>query len=741
MDFDKIRRQAGKNFSPKKFFCSSRVVKYIATRLHRISEQFGVPRSGLSVMYDEESSITARTDNRTTQINAGHMLFNGDEGTRLSLLLGAALHEQGHRLFTNFTLSKQLIFALSEGKGIGEEPAGAKKKDKQKYKKLQALLEDKAKAAVFIPVFKDYLNCLEDGRIERMLMMFVKGMESCKTGLMLLRERMADETLPIAEADEMVASGAPKLYALAAPLLYAARFAAVKGYDPASPTPLGKRMQDLLPFVEAYTAADNTMAAHRAFLAMMVELEPEIEEFLEFAESNPESGSGSGEGDPEDTGEGAGDGEGSESESETKPGKGSKPLSSMSEEELDALVKAIEKAIAEATSNALGEEDLDAMEGQGSERSSVKEAMADAVPDLANKEKTDPHKHAEAECPEIFSLPTTEIFSSGNGEVTKGYIEADPIELDLDKLKNAFLGDESEAAANDALVGEYDNIVNTTDFGAAHRNADLVVERINGDLDDLSHVLKELERETLSISKKMARKSDFFEKDRESISVKGLYSGTKFEASRVARPDYKYFSKKKVYDEPTSLAVSLVVDESGSMYGLKEQVARSFALIMYDYITFLKERSGIEIPLNIIGHTETGGTTNVFVYTDSEMPDKKDRLRLMDIKARSNNRDGHAIRLALKRLEEVESNQKLLVVVTDGQPAAFGYGGAAAEADLKDVAKYCEKEGIALLVAAIDKDKDKIKRIYGERHFIDIQNLDTLASRIIKVIQNELATA
>jgi nitric oxide reductase activation protein len=266
----------------------------------------------------------------------------------------------------------------------------------------------------------------------------------------------------------------------------------------------------------------------------------------------------------------------------------------------------------------------------------------------------------------------------------------------------------------------------------------MTIERIS-DLDGLQRVLSRLEKTTMPVSKLMARKSDFFEKDRESVVVKGLYTGTKFEASRVACPNYKYFSKKKVYDEPTSLAVSLVVDESGSMFGRKEEAARAFSLIMYDYVELLRERNGIDIPLNIIGHTETGGRTNIFVYADSEKPDKKDRLRLMDIKARANNRDGHAIRLAMNRLEQLDANQKLLVIVTDGQPAAFGYGGAIAEADLRDVARHCEREGIALLVAAIDQDKERIKKIYGAKHFIDIQDLNTLATRICKVIQNELA--
>ena len=384
------------------------------------------------------------------------------------------------------------------------------------------------------------------------------------------------------------------------------------------------------------------------------------------------------------------------------------------------------------------------MDSKGSEEKSVGKKLGTdkpAPPDLSGgPSREDPIAHAEGEgeAPPILSLPTKRIVNAP-GETTKRDIASSPISVDLGILKEEVLKEKADEIAEEALEGEYQDIISHTDFGECHRGASLTLYRVNDGWNHLERELKNVEKDTLPIAKAMARKSDFFEKDREDLMVKGFYTGKKFEASRTARADYKYFSKKKGYDEPISLAVSVVIDESGSMRGRKEQAARAFGLIIYDYVQLLRERSGVDIPLNIIGHSSSNIGADVFIYSDAEKPDPRDRLRLMDIKARWNNRDGMPIRLAMKRLEEYPEAQKLLVVVTDGQPAAQGYGGTAAEADLHDVAKHCEKEGIALMVAAIDADKERIKKIYGAKHFVDIKELDTLSGRVIKVIKNLLA--
>ena len=77
-----------------------------------------------------------------------------------------------------------------------------------------------------------------------------------------------------------------------------------------------------------------------------------------------------------------------------------------------------------------------------------------------------------------------------------------------------------------------------------------------------------------------------------------------------------------------------------------------------------------------------------YAYTDFDSMDKMDRYRLMDLSARYGNRDGAALRYVAERLLKQPEEKKLLLLVSDGQPAGTGgYLGSAAEADLRGIKK------------------------------------------------------
>jgi len=741
MDFRKIRKDAGRAYTTKTLFTSTRVWRYIKTRQDRVTDSFGIPRASLRVFYSEKSPETAKTSSEITTINAGNVLFRGSEEERLSYVLGVSFHELGHRLFTNFSAAIQYVEHIKNLKGLYPCPPPVyDTEEAAKLSKLQAMLEDKNKARLFQSIFMNLSNILEDGREERMLLEYVEDAVLMKEGLLNLRERMKDEALTLSEQEDRVSNGSVKsLYALMDMMLHYARFEEIKGFDEEKDeaTPLAKRLIDVASYVQDYVWSDNSIRGYEALNRIFVELEPEIEEILSRAEpeeeEKPRDEGESKDSDPSDEKSESGDAADSESgDGESSGGKSPTP------EEVEEMAKEIDSEVEKSVSGMTTTPDDD-MCSSGSEATSVKDKLK-AKGVSSPKSGGDSLKHAEGGMEgSIPRLPTKSILNEP-GETSKSSITASPISVDLDVLRDAVIKEEEDRLAEDALKGEYDEIIKGTDFGECHKGASISYYRVNDGWSALQTELNRVEKTTLPIAKAMARKSDFFEKDREDLMVKGFYTGKKFEASRTARGNFKYFSKKKGYDEPISLAVSVVIDESGSMYGTKEQAARAFGLVMYDYIQLLKERCGIDIPLNIIGHSSSNIGADVFLYTDAEKPDSRDRLRLMDIKARANNRDGLPIRLAMKRLEEYSEAQKLLVVVTDGQPAASGYIGTAAEADLKDVAKHCEKEGIALMVAAIDADKENIKRIYGAKHFVDIKELDSLSGRVIKVIKNLLAS-
>ena len=58
--------------------------------------------------------------------------------------------------------------------------------------------------------------------------------------------------------------------------------------------------------------------------------------------------------------------------------------------------------------------------------------------------------------------------------------------------------------------------------------------------------------------------------------------------------------------------------------------------------------------------------------------------------------------------------------------------------DLQRICKECERENIAFVAAAIGADKDEIRLIYGERHFLDITNLLELPTKLTVLVKRLL---
>jgi nitric oxide reductase activation protein len=212
----------------------------------------------------------------------------------------------------------------------------------------------------------------------------------------------------------------------------------------------------------------------------------------------------------------------------------------------------------------------------------------------------------------------------------------------------------------------------------------------------------------------------------------GLLIGRRIEARHLTDREGRYFSRNRLPSEKKSLAVAVLMDESGSMGGQDRiTYARAAGIIIYDYCKTM------QIPVLIMGHTDDG-EVQLYAYTDFDSVDEDDRYRLMDMSARSGNRDGAALRYVAERLMKQPEEKKLLMLVSDGQPAGSGaYFGSEAEADLRGIKKEYTNKGILFMAAAIGDDKQNIERIYGDA-FLDITDLTKLPLLLVRKIEKEL---
>ena len=282
---------------------------------------------------------------------------------------------------------------------------------------------------------------------------------------------------------------------------------------------------------------------------------------------------------------------------------------------------------------------------------------------------------------------------------------------------------------------ELNTFANEISYGNAHKNIDIRVNRASEVTEDMEEAYKEISKAYLPIAKNLVRKYLQIADDaRTGGRLDGLLMGRKFNAAAAYRNDGKVFVKNIMPQDMQPLAVALLLDESGSMSGVRSQVAMATAIIIQNFCEQLN------IPIAIYGHSTGSYECELYSYIEFDTYTKKDKYRLTDIGARGCNRDGAALRYTAERLMTRPEEAKLLILVSDGQPnGSGGYWGAEAEADLRGIQKEYTKKGVCFCAAAIGDDKEIIKGIYGDS-FLDISDLNQLPVKLVKVLSRYLHT-
>lgn len=144
--------------------------------------------------------------------------------------------------------------------------------------------------------------------------------------------------------------------------------------------------------------------------------------------------------------------------------------------------------------------------------------------------------------------------------------------------------------------------------------------------------------------------------------------------------------------------ICVLIDESGSMGGEKEILARQAAILLNE--TFGKS---LGVDLYIYGHTADIGSIgyiNLSVYREGSHYNPK--FSLSKSCAKSQNRDGDAILEVAKRVRKFTKENCIMFVISDGSPCANGYGGIPAIKDTAAKVKEAEKLGFGIIQISID---------------------------------------
>ena len=187
--------------------------------------------------------------------------------------------------------------------------------------------------------------------------------------------------------------------------------------------------------------------------------------------------------------------------------------------------------------------------------------------------------------------------------------------------------------------------------------------------------------------------------------------------------------------EDKPLDVCLLVDESGSMGGGRIENARRACISISEALS-----DNQALNLWVMGHTADGwrwhtdsGATNMSIYKSPKIADRP--FAMGGMKARCENRDGNAIIAAGDKVKSESDNpmaKKLMIVFSDGSPAAIGYGGSAGIDHVKKSVKTLEAKGWSVIQVG-----------FGGAHFqermftnhIYINDTNELAQKVSKIIR------
>ncbi len=367
------------------------------------------------------------------------------------------------------------------------------------------------------------------------------------------------------------------------------------------------------------------------------------------------------------------------------------------------------------------------------------------------------HSHSDGENPKVMELHISE-----NGEYSAGPDQADKNAIRLRKSAESE-GHSDASSDKNTDVSSHDNGENGTPFyheldksdtdelqkkefrkqlnmearqsvqGSLHEAIKLIVHRPEatgqnrGEYNSMAAAL-------LPVIRELIRKTNpLLEHDVSAEFAKSQLYGSKFCADQTASLDFRVFARKRPPAEEPSLAVALRIDESASMSAFgRLDAAKEAAVALYEFCT------GCGIPIMVYGDTADRSKReqmSIYAYVDFESKNANEKYALMNIQARSNNRDGMALRIISDRLLHAPQKTKLIISISDGQPKAMpDYTGEKAAYDMKDTLQEFRRKGIRFLAAAIGQDKEAIRELYGAENTLDITDLKQLPSRLVQII-------
>ena len=703
-------------------------------------------RIHVAISWSPKSGEVACTNNLSVLINAGHKLVTRNRGreNRYEIVCGLFAHELGHCLYTDFLAGQTYDNYLSRGKWYPAAPVYKLPMDAANERALWEYAKQEPQNMEMLRYIAHQIsNVIEDAYIEnRLLAQFRGTLGNC---LETLREQQYESIPTVTELIEKENDGSCHIFeSILQIMLSYVKFGEIK-YGNTSLR--DERIQVVFKLIHDLDAAIVNPSGKERLKAVnliLVRCWNYIEDFLELCKKRQEEAKASGS---------------DESLAETLAqilqaiagssscGEGtSTPVPEMGTACIAASAGKRAQTAAQAEASESGE--------NGTSEAAIPQTDSESEQSSTNMSQTGNPEEGTAAC-ETASLSggkqevspeeggripyqqTERVSEGGGGTLKRNHAykreHYDHAAEDIDRLLDKMAERAACKQLENERTRELNDAAQNISYGDIHAGIDICVNRIDSVDEQLVEQYDAVAPPLLDISRQLQKNLLQQLKDKQRGGKQtGLMMGRRLDAHALCRNDGKVFYKNALPNEIPQMSVGLLLDESGSMCSCDRcTYARASAIILYDFC------QALHIPVTVYGHSTSGNGVELYSYAEFESIDNDDKYRMMDIAARGSNRDGAALRFVAEQLVKRPEEVKILILVSDGQPAASGYYGSAAEEDLRGIKQEYRRKGILFIAAAIGEDKQNIERIYGDS-FMDITDLNQLPVKLTAAVKRHM---
>lgn len=721
-----IQQKRGK-ITDQEFFISRLLSRHFEDMAAAQTKRYGASRRvRVRLLWQPDNTDLAYTDNLYITINAGNPAITEfpTREERYQMVLGLFAHELGHCLYTDFLAQQSYRNALSICRWYPGKPALTRVLDvKNEGEFWEYAQEDPQNLALLGRVAHEISNVLEDAAMENRVLEQFPG--TLGQALDFVRAWQWREMPTVTQLKERETQGTPVFYSLLQLFLSYGKFGELKyGEEPLSEEHI-QTVFGLLPLLDADLRTPSGKGRWDTVNRILIRCWDSVRDYLENLKRRFEE---------ERTPDGPGsvfsrlDEELSTLVGSSTLGEGvTAPVSDESDEPSLPQPEKREKTHALADGNPSGED-----ENSGEKLSTAGVSSESAAGNRSGKQEITPEE--QGRMPLMETDRVSEPMGGGvevNGDYTPEV--SGTVETEMERLLDAMAEKSVCQELEQNRLSELNREAQSISFGDIHKEVAIRVNRMTEVPPEMVTQYNAIAGPLLAISKQLQKSLLRQLRDQQRGGKQtGLLMGRRLDAHALFRSDGKVFTKNALPIQPPEMAVGLLLDESGSMASCdRATYARASAIILYDFC------QALHVPVMVYGHSTGGSGVELYSYSEFDAIDREDKYRLVDISARGSNRDGAALRYVAERLSHRPEELKLLILVSDGQPADTGYYGTAAEEDLRGIQQEYRRKGILFIAAAIGDDKENMERIYGDS-FLDITDLNQLPVKLTQVVKRFL---